>query len=345
MMMLRQQLPVPALLLLILSAVVVSASSVTKVVVLEFGKGGAVRTTADSNPTQKTSARAVQSFWSNLHRDDTSTTTKQGNRHKTLLNGAQHPGMSLVPDFFHRADGGLIVGLTGVDLDEMAFLRDYITHDAVGGFTLAGSQSAALLSKAPESNRADFAATLQSRTDHALDGGRHLAARILLAQAANAEVDRALATVLTDLRSRLADDTTFVVHLVIEEDPAAARRRKLASRLSRRLEDEESEDEDEDEEDDEKEDENGEGDDDGNNNANNGNGYNSIFYGYSYTTYKGETYTPWRTIFQIQYHNIVLWSGVGLVSILYVSLYMMLGMPLLPDTLLFGESAKMMGSN
>lgn len=70
----------------------------------------------------------------------------------------------------------------------------------------------------------------------------------------------------------------------------------------------------------------------------------AFFYGFSYTLSNGDSYTPWRTIYQIQYFNIVVWSSLGLVAVTAFSVYLLLGMPLMPDSLLFGESAKMMGT-
>merc|ERR1712157_194768 len=78
-----------------------------------------------------------------------------------------------------------------------------------------------------------------------------------------------------------------------------------------------------------------EDDDDANNNQN-------AYYGY-YNDY-GEWVTNYRTIFQIQYYNVVLWTTVGLFTLAYVSNVMLVNMPLMEDTLLFGESAKMAAS-
>mmetsp|Transcript_13540 Transcript_13540/g.17119 ORF Transcript_13540/g.17119 Transcript_13540/m.17119 type:complete len:286 (-) Transcript_13540:183-1040(-) len=49
----------------------------------------------------------------------------------------------------------------------------------------------------------------------------------------------------------------------------------------------------------------------------------------------------YKTMFQIQYFNVVLWTSIGLFMILFTANYMVMFMPLMPDTLLFGESAKM----
>jgi len=55
--------------------------------------------------------------------------------------------------------------------------------------------------------------------------------------------------------------------------------------------------------------------------------------------------TPYKTMFQIQYFNVVLWTAIGLTITLISTIYLMLYMPLMPDTLLFGESAKVMGDD
>lgn len=77
---------------------------------------------------------------------------------------------------------------------------------------------------------------------------------------------------------------------------------------------------------------------DGNNN-NNQNGY--YIYGYYQN---GEWVTPYKTMFQIQYFNIVLWTSIAMVVVLLYVIYLVVNMPLEADTLLFGESAKMVGA-
>jgi len=61
---------------------------------------------------------------------------------------------------------------------------------------------------------------------------------------------------------------------------------------------------------------------------------------YGYVNDYGEYVIIYKSMFNIQYFNIVLWTSLGLLTVFGVSTYMMLTMPLLPDTLLFGESAK-----
>jgi hypothetical protein len=144
-----------------------------------------------------------------------------------------------------------------------------------------------------------------------------------------ADVDAQIASLLND--SSLAEDgKTVVLHLVVEEEDGAARRRNLARRLEE-VDGEQAQD---------GANNNGEA----NNNAeadqqqqqqsNNG------FYGYGYYNGYGEWVTPYKTMFQIQYFNVVLWTAVGLVAILFFGIYLMIYMPLMADTLLFGESAR-----
>ena len=46
-------------------------------------------------------------------------------------------------------------------------------------------------------------------------------------------------------------------------------------------------------------------------------------------------------MFQIQYTNVVLWTSVVLVIVLTFCISLMVNMPLMADTLLFGEQATM----
>merc|ERR1712130_961917 len=116
-----------------------------------------------------------------------------------------------------------------------------------------------------------------------------------------------------------------VVHLVVEEEEGAARRRLS----TRRLEDaqEEADNKQEDNEED--------GNDDGGKDKKNG------YYGYGYYNANGEWVTPYKTMFQIQYYNVVLWTAVGLFFLLSFTIFKMIHMPMEADTLLFGMSAKM----
>merc|ERR1712150_107932 len=90
---------------------------------------------------------------------------------------------------------------------------------------------------------------------------------------------------------------------------------------------------------DEKDGEGEEGEDGDNNNNNNNNANYNGFYGVGYYNNYGEWVTPYKSMFQIQYFNVVLWTSIALTIVLFYSISLMVGMPLMPDTLLFGESA------
>lgn len=258
-----------------LFSAVARTSANTRVFVLEFGKGGVVHQT-ESNRS-RTSVPAVESFWSSLHHD---------NFDGSLNTQALHPGMSLVPDFFHRPHGGLVIGLTGVDLDEMQTLQSYLTSNGVGEFTLPGSQSFTLLqsdegTKNPMNSLDEFSLLLDSSVDGVLSGDHRFSKLPLLTSKTDVRTDQVVATALKRLQT--SADTkkrTVVVHVVVEEDEDAARRRKMAHKHERKLEDEDRDNEDEDRDENEEEDKDEEENDNGNNNNNgNGNGNGGGYYG------------------------------------------------------------------
>jgi hypothetical protein len=127
----------------------------------------------------------------------------------------------------------------------------------------------------------------------------------------DADVHAALAPGLRKLKEMaVSSGRTLVVHLVVEND-----RPSRPNAASRRLQEN-----------------------NGNNQAQQADGY----YGYGY--YKnGVWVTPYKTMFQIQYFNVVTWTSIGLALVMCYTFYKMLYMPLEPDTLLFGESAKLVG--
>jgi hypothetical protein len=127
----------------------------------------------------------------------------------------------------------------------------------------------------------------------------------------DADVHAALAPGLRKLKEMaVSSGRTMVVHLVVEND-----RPSRPNAASRRLQEN-----------------------NGNNQAQQADGY----YGYGY--YKnGVWVTPYKTMFQIQYFNVVTWTSIGLALVMCYTFYKMLYMPLEPDTLLFGESAKLVG--
>ena len=50
-------------------------------------------------------------------------------------------------------------------------------------------------------------------------------------------------------------------------------------------------------------------------------------------------------MYEIQTFNVITWTAVGLVVLLFMVMSAFIGMPLMPDTLLFGEAGKMAGSD
>lgn len=296
------------------------ADARTTVAVLEVGKGGVVRrTTANS---KQASVHGVASFWNAAH-DEVAGRNRRGS--------AQHPGMAVVPDLFSRADGGIALGLSGsaVDLTSggaMPNLATLLDTEAVGFFELSGEHSATLLKKAGAKaedvvgSAADLASSLKSKASTAVDNRLESLSIAVHDEAGAKDVDSAIAAAVQSLQKQSEESgKTLLLHLVVdEEDVAAAHESEAEAEAQeipsnhRRLEDMQDQD--------------------GNNN--NGNYYNQRQAGDGY----GE-----KTIFQIQYFNVVLWSAIGLTIVLISAISLMINMPLMADTLLFGESAKVVG--
>ena len=280
----------------------VSVDAATKVAVLELGKSGTVH--RSTSTYKDTSAEGVTSFFSALH----------GYGRKL-----QHAGMTVVPDLFSRPDSGVVVGLSGVDLDLMPQLEYIMSNEGennvVGHMEVEGSQSAAIFKNFKDVDEVN-ASSLKSKVEKkSADAGLSGVQLAVTSENSN-EVDNQVAALVEGLhKSCKKSGKTVVLHLVIEEDEASSRRRLT----SRNLEEEQGE-------------RNNNEDDDGDN--------NSGYYGYGYYNAYGEWVTPYKTMFQIQYFNVVLWTSLGLVGVLLFSLMLMLNMPLMADTLLFGESAK-----
>merc|ERR1712238_538811 len=118
-----------------------------------------------------------------------------------------------------------------------------------------------------------------------------------------AKVDSSLIRILKELEELMkSTDKTVLVHLIVDEEEGAARRRLI----SRRLKEGESEDEIlrqlEDNED------------ENNNDASSAYGYVNDY---------GEYVIIYKSMFNIQYFNIVLWTSLGLLTVFGVSTYMM----------------------
>ena len=277
-----------------------TASASTKVAVLEVGKAGTVRRT--NSVDSGTTVEGVSSFWSALH---------------TNRQQPPHAGLVVVPDLFRKPESGVVIGISGVDLNVETQLPTVFSMIAEAPvMELDGSRVHALLSKIPEFEEVTVESLSTSAVVHGSKKG--LSGIITTVDSSNALLaDGQLKGVMDELK-KLAEsmDETIVVHLVIEEDDAISRRR----RLSRNLEDQQGDAE----------------------NAEDGKEYNG-YYGYGYFNDSGEWVTPYKTMFQVQYFNVVLWTAIGLAVAIIYTVSLMVNMPLMADTLLFGESAKMVG--
>lgn len=329
---------------LILLAALSAASAATSVAVLEFGtKRGSVRRTVSSDRIDTTVA-GVHSFLNALHRNRRS---------------LQHAGMPLVPDLFTRSDLGIVLALKGdgVDLDKMPVVSGLLDEEivakkkesaVVGHMEMEGSKCHALMNKVGDVKKATSPSEMISTVKAQTEGKGLVGVETTVDAASVEDIDKSVSELMLNLQEWAeASGKTIVLHLVVEEEGGSSRRRarSLSSASSsaaasstaksasaaytpnerapprRRLEDEN----------------NGEQD------ANAQGSYNG-YYGYGYYNAYGEWVTPYKTMFQIQYFNVVLWTALGLVAALIFVIYLMLYMPLEPDTLLFGESAKLVGS-
>jgi len=286
--------------------------AITRVAVVELGASGTVRRTAST--LEETSVDGVASFWSALH----------GYGRKL-----QHAGMPVVPDLFSRPESGVVVGLTGngFNLDHMPTLKgllmshqgseEYDDKRVVGHMQLPGSQCKKMLKNIKQEQEhspvASFRDAFETQAQELGISGMH----IDVTSANEASIDSQIASLLNEYSSSLDGSKTVVLHLVVEEEDGAAHRRQAENVSQRRLEQEEDADADA-------------------NAQSNNNGY----YGYGYYNAYGEWVTPYKSMFQIQYFNVVLWTSLGLVAVLFFSIYLMIYMPLMADTLLFGESAR-----
>jgi hypothetical protein len=317
-------------------AAFVAVDAATRVAVIEVGVGGAVRRT--ESKTSLTSVAGVASFWKAVH--------APGRK-------LQHAGMTVVPDLFGKADAGVVIGLLGtaVDLEEMPVTAGFVdendegnnssSNGVIGHLRVEGTHCKSMMrhvdNVVPQVESIPQAAAMQAAQQAGLSGMTLTVDSTEKASAVDGQLQQMIANID---RQAKADGKTVIIYLVVEEDPAASRRRALTASTTttatvsneqeqqmqhRRLNDE------------------ADAEDDANNaNGGNSNGY-AGYYGYGYYNGYGEWVTPYKTMFQIQYFNVVLWTAVGLTFTLFFTIYLMINMPLEADTLLFGESAKMVG--
>lgn len=300
-------------------------NAATRIAVVELGVGGTVRRT--SSQSNLASVEGVNSFIQTMH----------GGRK------LQHAGMPVVPDLFQKADSGVILGVSGqgVDVAEMpsvAALLEEEKDGVVGHLQTNGQHCHALVSRASavfEASGSEISDVVEKATEKSNLAGVKVDVND---SASAAAVDKEVESMIRDMEKKAKDEgKTVVVYLVIEEEASVARRR---------LQDQGGQGQNQD------------GDivyfskQDGQYYAG-GNGYDDNqyaqyfagYYGYGYYVDGDHWVTPYKTMFQIQYFNVVLWTAIGLVVVLIWVILMMMYMPLEPDTLLFGESAKMIGDD
>lgn len=301
---------------LLLSSVALAVATVdaaTRVAVIELGaSSGTVRRTTSNQ--LEASVDGVASFWNALH----------GYGRKL-----QHAGMPVVPDLFSRPDSGVVIGLSGsIDLDAMPTLNSLFNSPdgeaqkneaVVGHMEVPGRECKHMMAKVKAVEAIDSPASLTTGFKTRTQGSGISGLQLEVTSSNAADVDAQIAALINRNHSLISEGKTVVLHLVVEEDDGAARRRNLARRLEEAKGDEEGE---------------------------NANGeeaaaqQNNGYYGYGYYNVYGEWVTGYKTMFQIQYFNVVLWTSLSLVAILFFSIYLMVYMPLMADTLLFGESAR-----
>jgi hypothetical protein len=304
------------------------SSDATTVAVVELGKGGVTRRITSASPV--TSVAGVSSFWNAVH--DEIAVAQPSKKKTRRARVTQYPGMTVVPDLWRRADGGLAIGITGsgASLADMPTLAGIMNGDgAVGHFSITGAHTKELMKKAGGATDALEASTMEdivkskaSLVTSKTSGNKLETVFVTVQDAETAvKVDQAIASLIESL-DRLASEegSTVLLHLVMDDDRGMAHRRLKDDNQNQQNQNQQ--------------------------NQNKMSSSQSSYinqYGYDAWAYmnNNEMVTNVKTIFQIQYFNIVLWTAIGLCVVLLVVILMMINMPFMPDTLLFGESAKM----
>jgi hypothetical protein len=328
-----------SLLVSFLATTAVQGAAPTRIAIVEAGIGGTVQRTTTSTTT--TTVAGAVSFFQAMH--DT--------------RKIQHAGMSVVPDLFQRADAGIVVGISGsaVDLADLPHLESLLQgssdnkHNVVGHLDIMDTNRGhdAVMSKLASSVSGTVESLAQvagMTAPESVPKGLHRVSMNLNDVESATELDKNLSTLVSQIDDMARQaGKTIVLYFVVQEDDAAARRRGITTATTtkttttttphrrRRLEEVEE----------------GEGEQQQQQEGGNNGQYSDKagFYGYGYFNDYGEWVTPYKSMFQIQYFNVVLWTSIGLTIVLLSTIYMMMFMPLEPDTLLFGESAKMVGDD
>ena len=288
----------------------------TTVTILEFGPGGTVHRST-STSTESNSA-AVTSLWNALHNPTTN------NKQSTI--SQQHAGMSIVPDLFTKPSSGIIVKLQGDEYKSMKMaqtLLDTTTtpattsnkHNIVGHVHIPGQAGTNLMESATKTyslNKGDGVIPSEEVSKHLskiastdnLSGVETITLNVDNKDDAK-NVDKHLSEMLSTLKKQAVDNKkTVVVHVIMEDGDIHGRR----------LEDQQNN-----------------GEDENNNNNQNANNQNQ------------NSNSNYKSMYEIQTFNLYLWTAVGLFVIVFMVIGAFIDMPLMPDTLLFGETAKIGG--
>ena len=195
--------------LLFFAALAVADASTT-VAVLAFGKHGCVHRTTSKN-THTTVAGAA-SFFNALSGK-----------------GLQESDMTVVPDLFNKPDGVVVVGITGsgVNLEAMPTLANLVEKEGngvVGHMTLPAGHHRHLMNRVGPSKAVDAEALVDGVKSEA--SSKKISSVSITVDAGNSgAVDAQIAAMLTALQKQAGNDSTIIVHLVVDEEEGSARRR------------------------------------------------------------------------------------------------------------------------
>jgi len=216
---------------------------------------------------------------------------------------SRRAGMPIVPDLFTAADAGIVIGIQGEGLKSMPTALSLLDaeetmDDVVGHIHVPGQDGADLMKRASASSKG---AELISKE---LMGQRLQLTAETAARGAIGGIE-ALSLAVDNADAGKVADEQLVRMLKTLKEQAVANGKTVVLHLvveestRRRLEGEENEEENQD-----------------NNNA------------YAWNE---------KTIYEIQTFNLFLWTSVGMFVILAMTMSAFVAMPLMPDTLLFGE--------
>jgi len=354
--------------LVVASAAILTLVNSTIIAVVELGKGNVVHRSAYSSTS--TSADGIYSFWKTMHAFN-----DKGIFHRNSPS-LQFPNMGVVPDLINFADGGLVIGLAQnfVDMAPMPTISNFLKENGAVGHLHVDGRNVETIMKNINSQIVDSASfeksIVQKLNSLFLNGTNKLESTLVkLDDNVSATiVDSAFAKVLQTIKKNISSTgKTIVIYIVVDEKFESHNHDFMSRGLSEdnNGQDENEEEEDRNEEDaedrnEEEEDRNEEDAEDRNeedaedrnedenerdeernqqNYYNEGNLQGQNKYGY--INAYGEWTSTYKSMSHIQYSNVVLWTSIILIVAVIISTGMMIYMPLMPDTLLFGESAKM----